>query len=235
MAKKTVVIDVDDVLFGLNEAVEVLLRETHPCYSRLKVRTWDFNKSLTPQSKAELGICQSDETNGLGVSRDLIYNKIHSASTYTFSQRFQYDVPRFKELCDKCNVVLHTSGTTVDVCKAKVAMLNAYLNNMGVVACITVSQTGEMIPEYYEEGDLRFVCARKFVDKPALFCDYVVDDCIQNLMVYPDSVKKFLPTKSYNSARHNEHLSEFLDNPARNVERVADVNTAINIILSEVG
>lgn len=234
MARKTVVLDVDDVLFGLNEAVEVLLRETHPCYSRNRVKTWDFNKGLTPQSRAELGICQSDETNGLGVPRNLIYNKINSASTYTFSQRFQYKVPRFKELCDKCNVVLHTSGATVDICKVKVAMLNAYLNDMDVVACVTVSQTGEMTPEYYSEDDLRFVCTRKFVEKPALFCDYVVEDCIQNLMVYPCSVKKFLLSKSYNSVRYNEQFEEFLDNPASNVERVADVNTAIEKILSEV-
>ena len=234
LSKKIVVVDVDDVLYGLNEALESVLKDKYPSYSRENVKTWKFNSDLSDECKLDLGIDLKDPTNGLGVPLEDIYFRLHTTSLFRHESDFRYAIPRFKELCDKCEVVISTSGTTVDICKFKVAMLNSLLNELGVTACISVHMCAEYVSEYVSDGKSVYKQARGSVPKPAITCDYVIEDSVDNLKRYDTTVSKFLVDKPYNQLSYcNEENVSFLIEPRNQVLRVSDINEAIDKILSE--
>ena len=190
MSKKVVVVDVDDVLYGLNEALESVLKDKYPKYSRENVKTWKFNSDLSDESKQALGIDLKDQTNGLGVPLEDIYFRLHTTSLFRHESDFRYDIPRFKELCDKCEVVISTSGTTIDICKFKVAMLNSFLNELGAKACISVHLCSDYVTEYIADGRSTYKQVRGSVPKPAIACDCVIEDSVDNLKRYDSKKSK---------------------------------------------
>lgn len=234
LSKKVVVVDVDDVLYGFNEALESVLKDKYPKYSRENVKTWKFNSDLSDESKQSLGIDLKDQTNGLGVPLEDIYFRLNTTSLFRHESDFRYAIPRFKELCDKCEVVISTSGTTVEICKFKVAMLNSFLNELGATACISVHMCSEYVAEYVSDGKSVYKQVRGSVPKPAITCDCVIEDSVDNLKRFDSTVSKFLVDKPYNQLNYcKEEDVSFLIEPRNQVLRVSDVNEAIDKILSE--
>lgn len=223
--KRTVVLDVDDVLLDLNGAVEKVVVKKYPSFSFRKARTYGLNSSLTDEEKEQEGICVADPWNGLGAPKSYIMSQYATVSSYRDAS--WYDMPRLAELCRKCNVVFHTAGFTVDVCKFKVAQLNALLDRLGVTACVSVQLTGSMVFVNLGDGDTEAVLDRGFVSKPALVCDYIVEDSLENLKGY-SGCKRILVDKPYNQLKFYTELS---DMP---FERVTCISEAIDLILDEV-
>lgn len=224
--KKTVVLDVDDVLYGLNEAVEKLVVEKYPDFSFSKVHTYNFNKSLSDEEKSVAGICNTDAWDGLGAPREYIMSLYGLVKPFRESKL--YDIPRLAELFIKCNVVLHTSGLSVDVCKFKLGQLNNLLDNLGVVGDVSVQLVGSMI-HISVGGEKQGVVDRHFVSKPVVVCDYVVEDCLENLRGY-SNCKMFLVDKPWNNPIYNSSCFDVMSKAVR----VSDINKAIDIILDEV-
>lgn len=223
--KRIVVLDVDDVIYDLNGEVERVVSQKYPKFSFQNARTYNLNSTLTDEEKTSEGISLEDSWNGLGAPKSCIMNQYASVESYRNARL--YDIPRLSELCRKCTVIFHTAGLTTDVCKFKIAKLNSLLNMLGVSACVSVQLTGEVVLVHVAEGDEEAVKERDFVAKPALVCDYVVEDCIENLKGYSGCVR-LLVDKPYNQPKFYKHLED-----AYSV-RVSSVNEAIDFILNEV-
>lgn len=222
---KIVVLDVDDVIYDLNGEVEKLVNKDYPNFSFKNARTYSLNSDLTDEQKEEEGIPLDDPWNGLGAPKSCIMNNYASVEPYRRAKLF--DISKLGELCRKCTVIFHTAGMNVDVCKFKVAKLNSLLNNLGVKACVSVQLTGSMVFVHVAEGDDEAVKERGFVPKPALVCDYVVEDSIENLKEYKNCVR-LLVDKPYNKSRFYSGSSHYYST------RVSSLNEAIEFILNEV-
>ena len=227
LLKKVVVLDVDDVIVDLNGRVEIEVSRKYPDFSFERVFTYDFNKSLTAECKKLVGISEEDPWNGVGAPSEYILSKYGLVDSFRGVHLF--DIPRLAELCRKCDVVFHTSGVTVDVCKFKLAYLNALLDTLGVCACVSVELLGNMVYVNFQDTEPQGVVDRCFVSKPALVCDFVIEDCLGNLRGY-SGCRKFIVDKPWNNPTYNPSYNDVTSSSTR----VANVNEAIDIILEMV-
>lgn len=227
-----VVFDVDDVLLNCNVVLERKLKERNALYSLEKLKTYDFNKSLTDEQKTSLGIDLSDKTNGLHVERGYIMDMLTSVDLFREERPIGDVFKKLSKLSKKCDLVLHTSANCVDVALFKVRQLNSIVQENDIECALTFTLVNDVHKEskcLAQQGLRTVTFTREWGSKSCIECDVVVEDCLENISMYSSSeTLKLLVDMPYNQEQYNsEYASLFED---KSVKRVSSVIQAIELI-----
>lgn len=207
MSKKTVLVDMDDVLINLNETTVNYLNSVG--FTKLRLENFVVFKlndgidvSKLPNSQRNL--CY----NGLGCPRDIILEAYKSDSVFKLTKFYDGVYESMKKLCDNFNVIIHTHSLSSDVAKFKIDLLESMFSDLDITINLCVGRYKPPIQQPYA----------------------VFEDCLENLLKYNDSVcEKILIDKPWNRELFNSELISSLNY----LHRVNNFTEGVEYLLSK--
>lgn len=185
---RKIVVDVDGVLLKSNENTEKLVRlNGFPQFSFLNVKTYDFNKSLPENLRAEV--------KPLGVDVKEVFKYYNKPETFSTSEANWLAISFIREQAasGSAEFVIHTLSMNAAVNKVKEGLFKQWFGG---------------IPNISYSG----VVASADKGKDELVCDAVVEDSLENLRKYAKGTQLMLVSQPYNQAKYNPSCSDVFTN-----------------------
>lgn len=207
MSKKTVLVDMDDVLINLNEATVNYLNGIG--FTNLKLENivvFRLNDGIDTSKlpSSQKGLCY----NGLGCPRDIILEAYKNDEIFRQTKFYDGVYEGMKKLCDNFNVIIHTHSLSNEVARFKIDALESMFSDLDITINLCIGR-----------------------QKPSFQHPYAVfEDCLENLSKYNDSIcEKILIDKPWNRELFNGKLISSL----HFLHRVNSFSEGVEYLLSK--
>lgn len=207
--EKTVVIDIDGVLLDIMTPLEASLHRLG--FSEFRgdnVLTYDWNRSFGQQNGCPAPV--------LGVPLEAIYSELGDVSLFK------------KAVWDKASLELIKSLAT-----SYKGRLRFVIYSLSFTKDISDYKRQVCTEEFKGYDNISFVAVNGKDKKAYPNADAVVEDCLDNLNMYPDSCLKIIRHWAYNQEKYNSDYRELFPKCKRAGTTYQAINLACNILLGE--
>ena len=191
---KTILFDLDGVLFDIHSTLENCIKDVNPLFSMERVVTYDFNGSVSYDDLPDwIRITdafpnEKQTYRGLNADYNTIYTWLKDVELFERSKYIDNAFLMLTYLTKYYKVVVHTLAYSYDIANFK------------------SSTFFESLVDEKASGDISFICTVGDFKESLVYADYVVEDCIENCLEYKNiGVENFLLIdKPYNSSQFYE-------------------------------